>query len=269
MYFIEVPWQVASAGIWYRVSESSSMAKQLKYIDDIITSVIKELPKYDCFRITFGANLWTWQPFYWAGFKATPCYTMLIEDILPEQMIKSITSSRRNIVRRKDDYRFVDDELGPEDAFQFIESCYKQRGKKLTYSKERFLKLLYSLREHDAVKIRSLYNGDEIAAVNILFGDKERNYNHFVVHSVKAQDSGTKIIFDSILCTMAEAKTFDFEGSMIQDNCRFYSSFNPKWEIKYVIENFSNRYIIMQSLRTIVIAIKTSIASQFGRCKNV
>lgn len=79
MWFIELPWQVATAGIWFRhCYREESKEKELLYQTKQINNIIAQLPKYDFFRINFNHNLFTWHPFYWQGFKATPYYTSVL-----------------------------------------------------------------------------------------------------------------------------------------------------------------------------------------------
>lgn len=81
MWFIELPWQVSTAGIWLRNQNISQKGKALTYLTDIVNEIISYLPKFDCFMINFNYMLWTWHPFYWKGFQATPLYTSVIKSV--------------------------------------------------------------------------------------------------------------------------------------------------------------------------------------------
>lgn len=76
--FIELPWQVPTAGIWLRNQNIMQKGKALAYLTDIVNEIVRLLPDFDSFKVNFNHLLWTWHPFYWRGFDAKPLYTSVI-----------------------------------------------------------------------------------------------------------------------------------------------------------------------------------------------
>lgn len=259
LYFIETPWQVAAAGIWINKTDVS-LGELTKYTEEVLNT----LPKYDRFSMIFSSKYWTWQPFYWQGFQSAPYYTMCVKANSPEDVLPSISKDRRKRVNRgKKKYRIETDRITFQQYWEFLISSYEDRERNLQYEKKKFYKLYTALVDHNACHIRAVYDGDNIVAVNIMLVDDGKYYHQFGTQMKNADPNATSYaIYDAISGAIAEGKVFDFEGSMIQGVCEFNSSFHPVWETEYRIENYSSRYIIIDSLRRIAVVIKNSIAKQ-------
>ena len=252
MYFIETPWQVAAAGLWIK-KQTSSLSELTKYVNNVLSL----LPKYDRFSIVFSSKFWTWQPFYWKGFTAIPYYTMCVKADSSEAVLGSITKDRRKRINRgKNKYRIEKDKITFEQYWDFLISSYEDRGRNLSYEKERFQRLYKALINHGACQVRAVYDEDNIVAINIMLIDDEKFYHQFGTQMKNADSNATSYaVYDAICSAVDSGRIFDFEGSMIQGVCKFNSSFNPTWETEYRIENYSNKYILVDSLRKLVVAI--------------
>lgn len=254
MYLIETPWQVPASGIWMKKIEGNNKEKELRHMQHIVEKVISLLPRYDRFKVIFNASFWTWQPFLWEGFESIPFYTMVIKGIDVENVKASITKARRERVNRGErKYVIKTDKMLFDDYWRFFEQSYNDRGKILTYEKERLKKLFLALQEHHAMQLRAVYDGETVVAVNIVLFDTMRFYNQFGTQmSGENADATSYAVYDAICEAMRQEKIYDFEGSMIQGVCEFNSSFNPKWETHYCIMNYSRKYRILNSIRGII-----------------
>ena len=261
LWYIETPWQVAASGIWIRRKEYKSTEAELTYLTDIINKIIDHLPYYDNFHVIFNEKLWNWQPFYWRGFQAKPYYTMVIRNEAEEKIKSRLSKSRRTRINKAQRmYRVGVDDITLEAYWDYFQKSYDNRGKHIEFEKEKFFRLLYALKEHHAMQVRTVYHGDTIVSENIVFVDDHRYYHHFVTQMKDADKDATSFaVYDSICSAMNDGKDFDFEGSMIQGVCTFNLSFNPEFETHYMIYDQSGRYKIIDAVRQVFMVVKDMI----------
>ena len=73
-------------GPWLR-SSNAKYANQLSEQKDLMTELIRKLPRFDYFFQNFHYSITNWLPFYWQGFNQTTRYTYVLEDISDAQKI--------------------------------------------------------------------------------------------------------------------------------------------------------------------------------------
>ena len=179
--------------------------------------------------------------------------------------MESISKSRRKQIRKAmEQTRAEVTEVDIDKYWDFFVKAYEMRGRIPNYSKSQFSKLIKAAVENDAVKVCNIIDDNQkIISENIFLYDSNRTYDQFGCHMPETKVEGKSYgIYTTILNSMYDNKVFDFEGSMIRGVCEFNASFNPVWEIEYRIENYSNRYIVVDSLRRIFVVIKKSIEKQ-------
>ena len=59
-------------------------------------------------------------------------------------------------------------------------------------------------------------------------------------------------IYEAINYALKKGKIYDFEGSMIKGVCEFNSSFNPEWEVYYLITHCSRKYKVLTNIKEIL-----------------
>lgn len=94
---------------------------------------------------------------------------------------------------------------------------------------------------------------DEIVAGNIVLMDSKRVYDQFFTYMPKiGEDAQSLATISAIEAAICVGKDFDFEGSMIPGICEFYTSWNPEYEINYLITKTSKKYDKLNALRTLL-----------------
>ncbi len=265
LWYIETPWQAAASGIWIRRQDFKSTEAELTYLTDIVNRVVDLLPYYDSFHVIFNEKLWNWQPFYWRGFQAKPYYTMVVRNKTEEKIKSRLSKSRRTRINKAQRmYRVGVDDITLEAYWEYFQKSYENRGKQIAFEKEKFFRLLYALKEHNAMQVRTVLCGDTIVSENIVFVDDNRYYHHFVTQMKDADKDATSFaVYDSICSAMRDGKDFDFEGSMLQGVCTFNLSFNPEFETHYMIYDQSDRYKILDMFRQVFRMVKDKIRKFF------
>lgn len=285
LYFIDTPWQVASAGIWIRGDKGTNRI-DLSVLKKMADNIIDRLPYYDRFSVTFYGTWWNWQPFYWRGFNAEPTYTMIINmaskssenntllnckefdslknmktqsrqcegEAISDKVKEYVTRDRRKRINRGEKkYQIRVNSITFDVYWDFLKDSYIDRKKNLSYEREKFRKLFEALFVHNAAQLRAVYDEKRLVAINIMLVDDYRIYHQFGTQMKNADPNATSYaVYDAICYAVENEKIFDFEGSMIQGVCEFNSSFNPTWETHYKIEKYSKKYSIVNNLRSII-----------------
>lgn len=249
--FIELPWQVAAAGIWIRNRDISNKGKALVYLTDIVNEIIRHLPKYDSFKVNFNHLLWTWHPFYWMGFEAMPRYTSVIRKT-DSGGVSAISKRRKRSYRNAvEKYNKVEvNGITPDEYWDFFLKSYDRRAKTISYERNNFLNLVNAAMEHNACELRDARKDGNLVAVNVVLYDEQRAYYQFLTHLPGiGDDAQTYITLDAIEKTLENGKTFDFEGSMIHGVCEYYMSWNPELEVNYLITKYSRKYRLLRFLK--------------------
>lgn len=252
MWRINNPWQAARMGVWVRDRYYRSKSQKLDYYEELVDEIISNLPPYDEFSISFSSDFKNWQPFYWHGFNADVMYSQIIrpKNVKDGDLKTHISKSRRKRINRAENgFEIFVNDISIEKYCEFFERSYQERGKHISYSKERFIKLLRALKEHNAMEIRAVRKDGEIIAENIVFVDKMRKYHQFGTQRAdKYTDAKSYASFDSVKSCILENKICDFEGSMIHGVCKFNASFNPEWEPYYRIYKSNLKVKILRFL---------------------
>ncbi len=253
LWYIYSPWQCARMGLWIRKRSYRSKEEELSVLNNYIQYFIDHLPPYDSFKIAFSGNFKNWQPFYWNGFLAEPRYSMIIKENT-DDYISYIGKSRRNRIRRSQRrYRIQENQLSKEEYWDFLVKTYDSKRKVLDYDSDKFFKLWNALNDYNSCTVRSILNEDgDLVSVNIVLEDNERCYNQFVTQMQgKDTDATSYAIYEAINYALKKGKIYDFEGSMIKGVCEFNSSFNPEWEVYYLISHYSRKYRLLTNIKEI------------------
>lgn len=253
IWYIETPWQVPASGIWMRKRREDfrSIEADFVYLKEIVNAVVERLPYFDSFRMGFNSRLWSWQPFYWHGFEATPHYTMIVSPKTIEQVKMQCSKSRRRRLNKAErEYQLSVDETSAEEFWAFFQRTYTERGIKVSFSKEKFIHFFYTAKSHHALQVRSVKDSSgRMLAENIVLSDHGSCYHHFVAQfKDKDKDASAYAVYDAICEAMRTGRSFDFEGSMIQGVAQFNLSFNPEYETLYSLSKETVRFKVYKFL---------------------
>lgn len=260
LFFIENPWQVPRGGIWLNIEKALSIEKKQRFFSEITNDILLKLPRYDYLNIRMDTVFDNWSTFYWQGFDSTPQYTYTISDRDLSELKSTFSKKRRqriNTASKK--YEVKVNSISVDEYWEFFQKTYDEKGEKISFTKEMFEKLVYSLQEHRSIQIRSAHEGEKISAVQIVFMDSDRMYYHFCTQLQDTMDAQSLLVFDALQYAMNTGRKFDFEGSMIKGPAQFAFSFYPDTEIVYHIYGRSDKYIMMDSFRKLSNLVKAGL----------
>lgn len=217
--------------------------KKLGTEHEIYDRIIDSLPKYDYLVVNFDQSYKNWLAFYWRGFTQTTRYSYRIYNIKDHNFVfggyakykKQKIQKAKNLVLKFD--------LDFDKFYDYFELSIKERGEKVSYSRELFKRICSAVYEHNQGRI--FYCEDEnkkIHAVNLTVWDNECAYYLVAMRSPDYKTSGgTEFLVDETIKYVSQyVDVFDFEGSMIkgvEESFRWYGAHQTEY---YSISHLKN-----------------------------
>ncbi len=243
---IEMPKLTQTMGVYIKYPKGQKYYKHLSWEKDMMTKLIKSLPKYDSFVQNFDKKVINWLPLYWLGFQQSTRYTYVIEDISVEDLEKGFETDIRR--RRRKAYETGVEVIESNDIDKFYEintMTFKRRNMEVPYSFD-FVKNLYNVcSEHNAVKMYFAKYKEDIIAVNfIVYDDNTVYYLMGGIHPDFKDLGGMDIVqFESVKFALKNNKAFDFEGSMIESIEKYFRSFGATQKPYYNITKTNSKLL--------------------------
>ena len=237
----------------------TSRSKRIGYEHEIYGQIISRLPEFDDFNLNFDQKYKNWLPFYWAGFMQTTRYSYRLTNIKDhDSVFGGYTKYKRQKIKKANNLSLKYD-LDFNAFYDYFEDTIKERGDKVSYSRDLFTSLCHVVYEHEAGRI--FYCEDEnknIHAVNLTVWDKETAYYLVAMRKPEFKDSGgTEFLVDETIKYISKfVDTFDFEGNMIkgvEESFRWYGAHQTEY------------YNISKDRRLLVSLLKTAIHVFSGR----
>lgn len=258
MSVITKPALTQSLGPWIRFA-SMKYAKQLSREKELMGLLIDQLPAYQDFMQTWHHSRKNWLPFYWKGFKQTTRYTYRIECLKSHDQIWSgfQENIRREIRKAQNREKIVvKTDKGIDDFYLLNKSVFDRQGEKVPYS----LDFLRKLDKAAASKMsRKIFiaedpQGRQHAGVYLVWDD-DTCYYLMGGGDPRLRSSGATSLcmWEAIKFASTVSKSFDFEGSMMEQVERFFRSFGAiQTPYSMITHTPSKRFRFLKLLRAIV-----------------
>lgn len=252
-WIIENPWQAARLGIWIDYRNHITQYSRENFENDVTEFVIDKLPRFDRFDILFDARYKNWRAFYNRGFSQQTRYSYVVrsDGFDGNEFLQSMGKSRRRGIKNAGNNLSIEKGISFNTYWDFFESSYRQRERKLTYTREQFKSFFDAVITHEASEVFVARDTiGNICAVDILVFDGRRAYSMFgTFDPTKQKASDSLITFEGIVCATKSGKDFDFEGSMIPSVARYNMEFNAELEPYFEITKYSPRKRLYMNLK--------------------
>lgn len=204
---------------------------------ELLGCLADRLPAHDVFHQNFHPLLQNWLPFRWRGFKQTTFYTYVLDDLSD---LKAVWANLRENVRRqirKAERTVVVSATDDVEYFLHLSrKTFERQGMDVPYSGE----LLGRLDEACAARSARLIllAVDEAArphaALYLVWDDRTAYYLAGGADpSLRSSGAMSLLMWEAIKHAGTMARTFDFEGSMIEPIERFFRAFGPR-QVSYM-----------------------------------
>lgn len=256
LYKIENTFQQARAGIWIDYANREAPCKRENFLIDVVNQVIDRLPYYDSFDILFSPDFTDWSPFYWRGFQQTTRYSYIIKPERyngdKEKLIGTFRYDRRKTIKKAELSYTIDKDMTGDEFYNFLQSTYKEKGKKLLYTYEQFHKIDQGVEKHNAKIIYRARDLEEntLAAVYMLC-DNKRSYWMFTAFRQQIKGGQELLTWAGMKDCLEQNIIYDFEGSMIPGVSHYIREYNAEKEAYFRIFNISGRIKALEAIGTV------------------
>lgn len=237
-----------TAGPWIESPSSIIISKRNSYIRNILTELINKLPDFDFFHQKFHYSLQYLLPFLWAGFKLSPCYTYLIDDLTDIDKIWFHTNqSVRTDVRKANNICQINENFSFDDFWRVYKKTWERQGLRCPYPFSLIKSIDDTIQNQNDSARKILFAvdaKDNIHAANYFVSDKECTYYLLGGSDPQYRNSGANslLVWRGIELASKVSKTFDFEGSMVKQIERKFSAFGAQPKVYFDVRKMSKRY---------------------------
>ena len=212
----------------------------------VLFNLIEQLPKAVIpLNIKCSPTLRNWLPFYWKGFTQTTRYTYKLNIEDKNTIEGGYTSKLRNIINSADIE--VSDSEDETLALSLINETLNRKDKSLAIEKQLFLKIDQGLKNTNNRKIfiAKKPNNEAIGCTYIMFSQDIAYLMFIGSKALQKADSGAirKLIHYSIFNLPPHIKSFDFEGSMIQEVEHLFRSFGGRRVAYHQVSRVKNKWL--------------------------
>jgi hypothetical protein len=257
---LTMPPLTQTLGPWLRSSEAK-YAKQLAEQKELLTDLIRKLPRYDLFCQNFHYAMTNWLPFYWEGFSQTTKYTYVLDDLSDEQKIWNNFQEniRREIRKAQNRYHLqIRTDLGLERFLDINALSFKRQGSALPYSRTLVRRIDEACEKRDARRMLFAVDGeDKVHSAIYMIWDEHSAYYLMGGADPAVRQSGAMalLMWEAIRFASTVTRRFDFEGSMIEPVERFFRGFGARQMPYFQIRKINSRILKLKESVNMIAAI--------------
>lgn len=230
--YIAQPRFIQTLGPWIKYPQDISPQKKLSYEKEAMNIIIEYLEKLPIvfFQQCFSRKITNWLPFYWKGYKQTTRYTYRIEDISDIEMVFNNFhySKQKHIKQALKQDLIIGFDLSAREFYNNHCLTLRKNGKIISYSYDLFEKIYTAAYANNIGK--TIYakdqNGNLHSALFVIW-DHESGYNLIstIDPDFRTSRSSTLLALEIIRFLSNKTRSFDFEGSMIENVEYSFSKF--------------------------------------------
>lgn len=198
----------------------TSITKRISYEHEIYNEIILKLPKFRYLNVNFAQEYKNWLPFYWNGFSQTTRYSYQIHNIKDhDQVLKNFAKSKKYEIPKAQKKLKLKFDLPADEFYDYFEAVVKERGDKVSYSRDLFKKLYATCYENNSGRVFYCVDDENnIHAVNITLWDNTTAYYLIAMRKKEYNTSGGTefLVYETIKYVSQFIDIFDFEGSMMK-----------------------------------------------------
>lgn len=232
-------------GVWIKYPKNQKLTSKYQYEKKILREIIEKLEGLNIFTYnqSYDYSFTNWLPFYWKGFKQYTRYTYVIDDLKDLNLVfENIDSKTKSQIRKSSTIVQVEEDLDIEEFYKLNEMTFKRQDMDMPYSLD-FVKALDSACEKNNCR-KIFYAKDEQgrkhAAVYIVWDENSAYYLMGGADpELRNSDATSLLIWEAIKFSSNITEKFDFEGSMVENIEKSFSSFGAK---QYQYFNISKEF---------------------------
>ena len=233
-----MPDYTQTLGYWIEETGSKN-AKKYGREKDLVSELIKQLPKGYNMDLTLDHTCDYLFPFKWNGFSLQMKYSYRIEDIKDlEKLWSGLAENIRTDIKKAQKILHIEDNHPIEDLILMQDKTFGRQGRTLGHNNELIKRIDAASVMHNARKLLCAVDEQgRIHAAAYFVYDSACCYYLIGGGDPELRNSGASslLVWEGLKFASTVSKTFDFEGSMIEPIERFFRGFGgvptPYWRV--------------------------------------
>ena len=257
---LKMPPLTQTLGPWF-APVNAKYATQLTRQKELMNELLAQLPPFDHFHQNFHPSVSNWLPLYWRGFRQTTRYTYVLSDLSDTEAIwDDCTTAVRNQVRRARESVEVRTGLTVERFLDLHEATFRRQGLPMPYGRDVVRRVDRSCAAQGARRI--IYAEDasgRLHAAAYVVWDERCAYYLMGGSDPQLRGSGAMslVLWEAIRFAATVAKSFDFEGSMLEPVERFFRGFGAVQTPYFEVTGSSRRMKVLSAGSDLVKSVFT------------
>ncbi|GJG94626.1 GNAT family N-acetyltransferase [Cupriavidus pauculus] len=237
--------------------EDAKPARVLGQQKELMTDLIEQLPRFDHFVQAWDYNHTNWLPFCWKGFRQTTKYTYVLDDLSDSDAIWNGMQPNIRAEIRKASTRHgleVRDDLDIEEFITLNKQVFERQGMALPYTEDYVRRLDAACVARGARKIFIAVDkeGRRHSGVYLVWDGQVAYYLMGGSDpALRTSGAASLCMWEAIRFASGVARTFDFEGSMLEPVERFFRAFGAEQKPYFLITKTPSKAIsLYQHIRS-------------------
>lgn len=210
-------------------SYDGKYANRLAEEKELMTELAGKLPPFDIFQQNFHYSITNWLPFYWLGFKQTTRYTYVLEDLSDLGAVwDGFEKKIRTSIRKAEKQLTIRDDLDLDRFIALNEMVFARQGRKPPYARSVIERIDHACRTRNRRKMFFAQDaaGRVHAAVYLVWDERSAYYLMGGADpELRDSDATSLCLWEAIKFSSRVTRSFDFEGSMLENVEPFFRAF--------------------------------------------
>jgi hypothetical protein len=238
-------------GPWFRPSTAKA-AHQFSERQSLTDHLLSKLPRHDIFSQNFWPDIPDSLAFHWSGFAQTTAYTSWIRDISDTKQVwfDFLDVARRGIRKAEKHVRIVvSNDL--DRLCEIYRVTFDQQSMAQTVPVPTLRRVVDGCLRAGRGRLAFAEDdkGNTHAANFIVFDDRSAHYNIGASDKrFRTSSAASLLMWNSIEFAAQRSRSFDFEGSMVENISRFFRTFNPQITPILHVVALSRRAAVLSNL---------------------
>lgn len=257
LLYSDMPILTQTLGPYMKYPYGQKYVKKLSFEKEVLTELIKGIPKNDYFMQQWNFNITNWLPFYWNGYEQTTRYTYIINfdnEINIDTIYANFESNiKRNIKKAEKNLKLCIGE-SIENVFYLENKTFQRQGMRNPHNLSLLKRIDEAARKNANVLSLGAYDiFDNIHAIVYIIFNEEEAYYLVGGADPKYRNSGAQswLLYNAIKFLIGRTKIFNFEGSMLKGVEKFFHGFGARQVPYFVISRKSRKARILYGLKNL------------------
>ena len=238
------------------VNQGGKRTKQLEAQKNAINAIIDQIPKRMSVDLALDHNCQYVLPWIWRGFKVSPYFSYRIEDLRDvDACWSNLRDNIRTRIRKAEKLVHIRDDMPIDALIAVQDQTFARQGRGNPVDAAALRRLDTALRQHDACKLLCAVDAeDNLYAAAYFVYDEHCCYYLEGGGDPEYRSSGAAslLLWEGIRFAATVSKSFDFEGSMMEDIERFFRAFGGTPQVYYRVSRLCARQRIAEWTKPMV-----------------